>query len=113
FGATGERGIGAAAYAGYLYVGGGRNGTTASSAMYRASITNSTGALGSFTTETNTLPAGSRSFMGMVIHNNVIYALGGMSDNTGNAPQNIIACAALDSSTGAIGAWTTCSRTMT
>jgi len=112
WGGTGERGIGAASYAGYLYVGGGRNGTTAATTVYRASITNSTGALGSFSTETNSLPSGPHSFMGMVIHNNVIYALGGMTDNTGNAPSNVISCAALDGSTGAVGVWTTCSRTL-
>jgi hypothetical protein len=112
WGATGERGLGAAAYAGYFYAGGGRNGTTASTAVYRASINDATGALGSFTTETNALPSGPHSFMGMVIHNNVIYAMGGMTDNAGNAPSTAIACAPLDGSTGAVGTWTACTRTL-
>jgi hypothetical protein len=113
WGGTGERGIGAAAYAGYLYVAGGRNGTTATTNIYRASITNSTGALGSFTTEANALPSGPHSFMNIVIHNNVIYALGGMADNPTNSPQSTISCAPLDGSTGAVGTWAgTCTRTM-
>ncbi len=112
FGSTGKRGLGAAAYAGYLYIAGGRNGTTSYTDVYRAPLTSTTGAVGSVTTETNTLPSGPHTFIGVVIHNNVIYSIGGMTDNAGNAPSNVISCAALDGSTGAVGVWTTCSKTL-
>jgi hypothetical protein len=111
FSATAKRGMGAAAYAGYLYVVGGRNGTTSYTDVVRAPLTNSTGAVGSFTSDTS-LPSGPHTFIGVVIHNNVIYAMGGMTDNAGNAPSNVISCAPLDASTGAVGAWTACTRTL-
>ncbi len=92
---------------GYVYVMGGWNGSMLNT-VYYASLNPSTGAVGSWTTSGNTLPA-IFQFGSAVTYNNYVYVMGGWN---GTNEKNSLYIASLNPSTGAVGSWTTSGNTL-
>ncbi len=103
---TAVRAYGAAtASNGYIYYVGGRsNGTTYQSTIYYAAPNPATGAISSWTTSANAVPA-TRALHTVVAANNYLYVMGGTSDGT-TFSSNVY-YSALNTSTGAPAAFTT------
>ena len=101
----GARAYAAAATAnGYIYLVGGKSGnTTYNSTVYYAAPSASTGAISSWSTAANALPA-ARGQHTAVTANGYLYAMGG---NDGTANATTVYYSQLNTSTGAPGAWTT------
>lgn len=88
---------------GYVYYAGGYNGTTNVATVYYAQLNAGTGAVGSWTTSGNSLPA-TRDSGSLTVYNNYLYFVGGV--NSSNVPQTNAYYASVNPSTGAVGSWT-------
>jgi hypothetical protein len=98
---------GAVAYNGYMYYLGGVSSGTRTNAVAYATISNTNGSVGAWTTSTNTLPQ-LMDGMSVTAYNGYIYVIGGYAGSS----QNTVYYAQLNSSTGAVGAWTTSTNTL-
>ena len=87
---------------GYLYYAGGYNGTTNVATVYYAQLNAGTGAVGSWTTSPNSLPA-TRDSGNLVSLNNFLYFTGGV--NSSNVPVTTNYVASINAGTGAVGTW--------
>ncbi|OVE79123.1 hypothetical protein BVY00_01280 [bacterium G20] len=92
---------------GYVYVLGGSDGSTAQSTVYYAKL-NSDGSIGSWTTNSNSLPA-IRQEASAVTANGYVYMLGG---SDGTTAQSTVYYAKLNSD-GSTGTWTTNANALT
>lgn len=96
----------------YIYVIGGQQASTdapgGTNTVYIASVTASSGAIGTWTASPNTLP---QALVGMsaTVHNGYLYVAGGLT--TGAIPTNAVYSAPINTD-GTIGTWTTATNTL-
>jgi hypothetical protein len=104
---TARYGLGTAAYNGYLYAVGGQGASGPTTDVDYAPI-NSNGTIGAWASTTALTTA--RTYPGVVAYNGYLYIYGGW--NTGASALGTVDYAPINSSTGALGSWTTSSNAM-